>query len=451
LVVRLEGKDNYAINTSNNFGLSSAGGVYGHLADAGADIFRANGVGPLSKWVDDHIFFRVPRTHLDSYKAKRAEWRCEIQNNGGRIHDGSRIWYRGKVMPNGKHEEFDEDCSASLQDRSSATIRAPIDHDYSYSDADIDSVSDHLGIVWESSKTVPFSVSIPYLGFTWDLDTHTVAVPERKKLKYLAAIEEWERRPAHALVEVQRLHGKLLHVTLVVPPGRAYLTSLEAMLGIFHDRPFVPRTPPRNTADDLKWWKILLQQPIVSRSIPRPTPILDLEAYSDASSGIGIAITVGKHWRAWRLIPGWKTEGRDIGWAEAVGFEFLVRHLIQNITTGTHIKVYGDNTGVVEGWWSGRSRNSQVNFVFRRVHALLQQYNITVHTRYIPSKQNPADPPSRGLYANSSLLLPHIAIPTDIVPYVVDFDDPAILSWRTTKHSNISSIPATSDNISHRS
>jgi len=93
LVIRLEGPDNYAINTHNNFCLSSAGGVYGHLADAGADILRAKGIGPLSKWVDDHIFFRIQRVHLNSYNDNRKGWRGKIEENGGQIHDGSRIWY----------------------------------------------------------------------------------------------------------------------------------------------------------------------------------------------------------------------------------------------------------------------------------------------------------------------------------------------------------------------
>lgn len=30
-----------------------------------------------------------------------------------------------------------------------------------------------------------------------------VAVPDRKKLKYTAAIEEWEKKTTHALLEVQ--------------------------------------------------------------------------------------------------------------------------------------------------------------------------------------------------------------------------------------------------------
>jgi hypothetical protein len=437
LVVRLEGFDSYAINTHNNFGLTSAGGIYGHLADAGADILRANGIGPLSKWVDDHIFFRIQCTELGSYNGERIRWREEIIKNGGRIQDGSRIWYCGKAMPDGRHEEFDEDCTAVLQDFSKTTARSSLDCKYSYGDDDIDAVSDYLGMVWEPSKTVPFGFSIPYLGFIWDLNKLTVTVPDRKKLKYMAAIEEWGKKTTHALREVQQLDGKLLHVTLVIPAGRAYLTNLEAMLGIFHNRPFVPRTPPRHTADDLKWWKLLFKQPTLSRPIPQLTFITDLHAYSDASSGFGIAITVGEHWRAWRLVPGWKTEGRDIGWAEAIGFEFLVNHITRITSVGAHNRVYGDNIGVVEGWWTGRSRNRQVNLVFRCIHSVLQQSNSTIYTRYVPSKENPADPPSRGIYPHPSLLLSHIPIAADIIPHVVDFDDPSISAWNTMGHCSI--------------
>ena len=67
LVIRLQEEDQYAVNTCNNFGLTSAGGIYGMVAAAGADIFRGNGIGPVAKWVDDHIFFRVPRERVNIY------------------------------------------------------------------------------------------------------------------------------------------------------------------------------------------------------------------------------------------------------------------------------------------------------------------------------------------------------------------------------------------------
>ncbi len=110
--------------------------------------------------------------------------------------------------------------------------------------------------------------------------------------------------------------------------GRAYLTNLETMLTICHDRPYMPHSSPHSTAADLEWWSLQLSQPL-TRKIPGPCKVLDFAAYSDASSGVGIGITVGSHWHAWRLLPGWNSDKRqDIQWAEAVGFELLVRALI---------------------------------------------------------------------------------------------------------------------------
>jgi hypothetical protein len=257
-------------------------------------------------------------------------------------------------MEDGWPEEFDKDMAFPLRDLSRSSPRSLTDAQFTYTDADIDRISDVLGIPWESSKTVPFSNVVPYLGFIWNLTTRTVEVPPEKKYKYLKAIEEWQKEPQHPLVEVQKLYGKLLHTTLVVPAGRAYLTNLEAMLALFHNRPFVPHSPPRDTPRDLNWWTKLLKSPTLSRPIPGPTPLDDAHAFSDASSGFGIGITIGERWHAWRLLPNWKSEGRDIGWAEAVGFELLVLAILSSSSGSADFKVYGDNKGVVEGWWKGR-------------------------------------------------------------------------------------------------
>ena len=321
LVVKLRGQDTYCINTNDNFGLASAGGIYGEVADAGADIFRAQGIGPLSKWVDDHIFFRIPCKYLGSYNAKRTFWHTAITENGGQSQSGSRLWYHGETMPDDLPAEFDEDASCALKDCTPDSLRSDIDSSFSYCDADIDSLSEQLGIPWESSKTVPFSNVVPFLGFRWDLSKKTVEITEEKKNKYKEAIKEWQSHTTHALEDVQKLYGKLLHASLVALAGCAYLTSLEAMLGTFNASPFIPHHPPRGTNDDLQWWLNTLSSEKLSRRIPGPCNVKDYGAFSDASSGVGIAIVIAGHWRAWRLIPGWKAEGRDIGWAEAVGFD----------------------------------------------------------------------------------------------------------------------------------
>jgi len=217
--------------------------------------------------------------------------------------------------------------------------------------ADIDRISEELGIPWETKKDIPFQSRVPFIGLLWDLDNHTVSITDSKRSKYLSAISEWESKLKHILKEVQRLYGKLLHACLVIPEGQAYLTRLEAFMSLFHNSPLIPRHTPKHTSDDLHWWKSKLHVSL-SRSIPTPTPIINVLAYSDASSEVGIGITIGERWRAWRLLPGWKTDGQDIGWVEAVGLLFLAIaiHSEYNHHPGTHIVVYSDNHGVVEGW-----------------------------------------------------------------------------------------------------
>jgi len=422
LVVKLHDDDSFAINTNNNFGLTSAGGIYGELGDAAADIFRAHGIGPLSKWVDDHIFFRIRCEYLSSYNAQQERWHKTITNNGGRVQSGSRFLYHGETLPNDLPAEFDEDAANPIQNHSNASNRSTSDSAFTYCDIDIDALSDKLGIPWEPSKTIPFGTSVPYLGFIWELSTCTVSISKEKKAKYKAVIEEWLSKPIHTLEDVQKLYGKLLHASLIVPAGRAYLTKLEAMLGSFATSPFVPRHPPRNTSNDLRWWLNIFNCPEISRSIPGPCIITDRGAFSDASSGIGIGIVIAGRWRAWRLIHGWKTEARDIGWAEAVGFELLVRTLVTVSQPGEHFRVFGDNRGVVEGWWKGRSRNKETNLVFRRIHDISSTHQCTFITRYVTSKENPADGPSRGIYPTFSSLLPAIPIPKELQQFIVDYD-----------------------------
>ena len=179
----------------------------------------------------------------------------------------------------------------------------------------------------------------------------------------------WLARRTHTLQQTESMHGRLMHAALVVRDGRARLVALGRILGIFSAKPFAPHHPVHGVNDDLEWWAARLAQRVFC-PIPGPVVVADLPAFSDASSGVGIGIVLGDRWRAWRLLPGWDRDGRDIGWAEAVGFELLVRCVLDAPNHPPRFRVYGDNQGVVEGWRKGCSRNTAVNGVFRRILAL---------------------------------------------------------------------------------
>ena len=289
MVVHLAKPDEFGINKCNSFGSATAGGLFGLFADALADIFRAEGIGPTSKWVDDQTFIRIPRIHLEEYNQSRAALRRIIMEAGGWKQQGGRLWAGRGPRPDGQIEEFDEDMSFPVQD-----LAADRSHGYTYDLSDIDRISHQLGIPWERSKDVEFSSSFPFIGFTWDIERKTVSLRPEKKDKYLLAIAEWKKLRTHTLGEVQKLYGKLLHATLAHPDGRPYLTSLEAMLGIFHDNPHLPRTPPRQLPADLNWWTNELSKSTIGRSIPTTHEVHDIAAFSDASSSTGIGIVIGE-------------------------------------------------------------------------------------------------------------------------------------------------------------
>ena len=62
----------FAIDTSSCFGFAPSGGIYGNVGNAGTDIMCFIGIGPILRWVDDHLFLRIPRTSLTNYNAHHA-------------------------------------------------------------------------------------------------------------------------------------------------------------------------------------------------------------------------------------------------------------------------------------------------------------------------------------------------------------------------------------------
>jgi hypothetical protein len=441
-VVRVS-DDTYCIDTCTMFGLASAAGTYGKVADAGLEIFRFRGIGPVSKWVDDHLFLRIKRNYLRQYNKLRAQLRERVLSNGGIHHVRGRLIYYGESLPNGRPEEFDDDFNFPLKDLSGTNPCNDDDMAFTYNMDNIDTIATELGYKFESEKDIQFCYQPLYFGFEWNITNLQVFVPDSKRQKYHDTIIEWERRSRHNLEQANQLYGKLMHVTHVLARGRAYLTHLETLIAnLSNASPFTSRYPPKLLAEDLNWWKEKLAKPIYCK-IPGPAELIDLDAYSDASGGHGIGICIRGYWRAYRLLPGWRGDSeRDIGWAEAVGFEMLVRIVTIHSQRGHHYKVrdpktaykhpltplqmqvYGDNEGVVEGWWNGRSRNRATNLVFRRIHDIIAEHDISVHTRYIPSKHNPADDPSRGKYGPPNRLLPKIDIPDILKQFIIDSEEP---------------------------
>lgn len=371
LVVEVDGE--FYIDHVFPFGLATAGGVQGHVADASVDILHSLELGPIKKWVDDHTFFRFAISG-------------------------------GLLLPDGSLSPFV----------------------YKHGLVEIYAHSKPLGIPWHPKKYRDFAFIFIYLGFLWDLIQRSVALPDEKRVKYrnklTSLLNSLNKGIGISYKDAMSLNGTLSHVAFVIPHGRAYLANLCTFIASFpSSTKFAKRHPPPSVKNDLKWWFNTLSLPSTARSLsPRGAP-KDLDLWVDASTDWGIGIVLESRWNAWTLVQGWKGSGRDIGWLEAIAVELAVRILFDQGLSNSTIIIHSDNQGVIGAFRHGRSRNFHVNLCIRRVEALAMASNVLHLLTYTESAKNKADPISRGEIGSLSSRLPSPELPSELVNFILPY------------------------------
>ena len=364
-------KGDFYIDHVVPFGIASGVGLQGRVMDGLVDVLDALEMGPNRKWVDDLWNMRYPV----------EEPRPGVYLYG---HDVQDIYELAGIM------------------------RVP----------------------WSAEKCRPHDAVGTYFGFLWDLPRKRASLPPEKRERYLSKLASFlaEAKEGRARVTwkaAMSLNGTLSHICFIYPQGRAFLTSLCGFIASFGDRVrrFAPRFPPPSLIRDLEWWRKALENPGIYRDLVPRGPLRDLDMWVDASTDWGIGLVVGERCAAWKwAVPTseWKTNGRDIGWAEMIAVELATRYLDQIGTENSDILVRGDNMGVVGAFERGRSRNYQVNESIRRTEVVCMSRNIRITLQYVNTKENRADEVSRG--APSPRLLPlniAFSLPPELSPFLV--------------------------------
>jgi hypothetical protein len=355
------------------FGLTTAGGVQGHVADATVDILHAMDISPIKKWVDDHAMFRFPVAG-------------------------------GVLGPDGTFSSYE----------------------YLFDLLSVFDATRPLGIPWHPEKCSDFNTVFTYLGFLWDLVARSVSLPDAKHLKYLAKLEailvSLSKSPFMSHKDALSIHGTLSHVAFVIPHGWAFLSNISRFTSLFPpETRFARRKPPPSVISDLKWWRDVLSTSPPPRILTPRGPPQDIDLWVDASTDWGIGITLGDQWDAWRTTDRWRGEGRDIGWLEAIAVEMAVLTLYSAGWKDRSVLIHSDNQGVIGAFKHGRSRNFQVNLCIRRVQAIAMESNMLHHLSYTESLANKADPVSRGETGPVSSRLPPFQLPAELVPFIVPY------------------------------
>jgi hypothetical protein len=193
--------------------------------------------------------------------------------------------------------------------------------------------------------------------------------------------------------------GTLVHCSLAIPDGRSRLPSISRFTASFNHltSPYAHRTPNAGVFSDISWWRNQLSLPFCGSTLSRPPTISPIEFWVDASSSWGIGVVFNGSWNFWKLRPGWDKDGRNIGWAEMVAIELGLMTAVHCGHANIHFMVKSDNQGVIHAIAGGKSRSPEQNRVLQWITSLLSQYKIWISSSYVPSLENLADPPSRGI------------------------------------------------------
>jgi hypothetical protein len=170
---------------------------------------------------------------------------------------------------------------------------------------------------------------------------------------------------------------------------------------------------------DIEWWRAQLSAGFCGSSLSKPPPTSIIEFWVDASTSWGIGIVLDNEWDAWKLSPGWNTDGRNIGWAEIIAIELGLLFAIHRGYSDLHFLIKSDNQGVIHAIQGGKSRSPSQNLVLQRITYLLSHHKLWISSLYVPSVDNLADLPSRGLPALNRLRASStISLPVVLQPFL---------------------------------
>jgi hypothetical protein len=88
----------------------------------------------------------------------------------------------------------------------------------SWSEEEFINLTGCLGVPWSHEKTRPLAPIQKYIGFMWDLEAKTVALPESKLQATRTQLKKWlVEEGRFSMKEAASMHGKLVHVSLIFP------------------------------------------------------------------------------------------------------------------------------------------------------------------------------------------------------------------------------------------
>lgn len=160
-----------------------------------------------------------------------------------------------------------------------------------WTESDFIDVTARLGVPWSLQKTRTLSSRQRFIGFDWDLTRKSVCLPPDKRSSILSLVASWSSSEAtFSMKEAASFHGKLVHVSLIYPLIRPFLSSITHFQSTFLSHR-ARLHPPSRLIADLTWVRYIINQLPNELPLSHSAPV-DIQWWGDASTSFGIGVVV---------------------------------------------------------------------------------------------------------------------------------------------------------------
>ena len=243
---------------------------------------------------------------------------------------------------------------------------------------------------------------VPYLGFLADSSREVFHLIPDKKRKFLELIRETLGSSYVSVKTLQRLVGKCVSFSLAVPAARLFTREMSAAIsrGMRTMKPIAIRGALR---DEIAHWLFLegWDDPLPWREEKH----LQINIATDASqTGWGGVISTpvkqeaSDYWSKDEMML-------DIATREAMAVDKVLqafKHLVKDC----RVDVMIDNQAVMHAWTNQGGKSHALNEAIKALFFTTVDLNLLLRMLYVPSRENPADPPSRRLSSLDYTLTP---------------------------------------------
>jgi hypothetical protein len=154
-----------------------------------------------------------------------------------------------------------------------------------------------IGVPWSLKKTRPLASTQRYIGFLWNLDARTAALPEEKVWAARALLRKWLTKGSVFLAhDAASAHGKLVHISCIYKLIHPFLRSIAHFAQSFSSGR-AKLTPPTAVTADMSWVDFIVsispnEIPLAHPDVDSPTIKPNIEAYTPQNSENGSYVVV---------------------------------------------------------------------------------------------------------------------------------------------------------------